>query len=315
MDLEALFSRAADRDGVLWTGDARPADMSVRQLRARARREGWESPFPRTWLAPGARMNDGRLLTAATLTTEGAASRFSALRLHGLDVAWPPRPQVIVPSDRVGTRVSGVDVRRSRTLRAQHITEVSGTRTSIVERALADAAPSVSARALRNLLIDAEHAGLASVDSFARLRAELRPGVPGLRTMDAALRQLATSRSDSPFEHEVRDGLREAAVAVHPEPFPYRCRDGVLVHLDIAVPAAWVAVECDGRAHHSDRRAFSVDRTRWTQIAVDWRIVWVTWDRWRDDRSGVIADVQRAVAAASSDPRGPATPAAPATSG
>lgn len=309
----ALFDLAHDRNGVIWIGDAGPAGMTPRRLRARARRESWEELHPGSaWLAPGSRRTAVRELSAATLVTGGAASRFSLLRLHGLIEVWPPRPQVLVPYARVGTRVPGIDVRRSRTLRPHHLSEAKGIGATTVERSLADAAPTLSWQALRNLLIDAEQAGMATVDSFRRLRSELPRGVPGLRTMDRALQDLSNSRSDSLFEHEVRTGLRRAGMTVHPEPFPFRCRDGRLVHLDIAIPDAWVAVECDGRAYHSDRRAFTVDRTRWTQIGLDWRLVWVTWDRWTGDPAAVIEDVRRAVEASASGPgRAPAPPARP----
>lgn len=40
-----------------------------------------------------------------------------------------------------------------------------------------------------------------------------------------------------------------------------------------------VAIEADGRAHHSDRRDFENDRRRWNLLSADgWIVLRVTWE-------------------------------------
>lgn len=308
MGFPHLFELAAQRHGVVWFGDASEAEVAIRTLRTRANREQWQQLFPNAWLAPGAPLTPLATLTAATLATGGAASRWSALWLHGLDVRLRPKPQVILPYGRIGRTLGDIEVLRSRTLAPHHLTEADGVAAVTVARAFADLAPQVFPGSLRHLVIDAEHLGLLERADLHALCEELPTGVPGLRRLRGVLAELAGTRSDSGFEHEVRAGLAADGIPVHPEPFPYRCEDGVTVHLDVAVPQHWVVVECDGRSSHIGRRVFTTDRLRWTQVARAWQLVWVSHDRWRDDRRGVVADVHRAIELA--DPgRAPAQPA------
>lgn len=308
MGFSELFARAAGRHGVVWTGDCEAAGVAPRTLRARAARESWPHPYPNTWLAPGMPISARATLAAAVLAADGHASRWSALWLHGMDVALRPRPQVVVPYGRRGRVLGDIEVLRSRTLSPSHLTVVDGVPTVVLARAFADLAPQVLPGALRHLVIDAEHAGRLLRSDLVAISEELPRGVPGLGRLRRVVADLAGTRSDSGFEHEVREGLAATGFPVHREPFPYRCEDGVMVHLDIALPQHWVVVECDGRSSHIGRAAFSTDRIRWTQIVRQWTPVWVSWDRWRQDRHGVFADVRRAIELA--DPRRvPARPA------
>lgn len=97
---------------------------------------------------------------------------------------------------------------------------------------------------------------------------------------------------------------------MHPRPFPFRCDDGVVVALDLALPKHWVYLEVDGLEAHTGRRTFEADRRKWTQVVRHWRPVWVTSDRWRTDRGGVLRDLDEAIALADTM-RAPAVPTGP----
>ncbi|SDB86547.1 Protein of unknown function [Raineyella antarctica] len=75
----------------------------------------------------------------------------------------------------------------------------------------------------------------------------------------------------------------------------------VLLHgrqlfVDIAFPGAKVAVEADGRAHHSDGSAFESDRVRWNLLSADgWIVLRVTWDAVMNRPEVVVQQVRDAL--------------------
>jgi predicted transcriptional regulator of viral defense system len=305
-----LFERARQQHGVVSVADGRACEVSPRRLAARAASDGWERVHPGVWIVAGHPITALSRTAAATITgPEAAASHRSSLWLHGVLRDPPATPQILVPHRYHGPSTSrSVLVHRTRTLPDEHVTKVQGIRAAIVERAILDLAPSTTRRTLRNLVIDAQQRAELSLDRLSEIRRSLGNGRRGLRLLDEVMADLRGGGADSGWEIEVRQALEAVGVTVHPGPFPYRCAGGVVVHLDVAVPGAWVCVELDGRAFHSDRLAFARDRVRWNQISRDWRIVWVTWDLWQRDRAGVIADILAAVRAAEPG-RPPAQPA------
>lgn len=73
----------------------------------------------------------------------------------------------------------------------------------------------------------------------------------------------------------------------------------VLAEIDFAEPRLRIAIEVDGRAYHSDRRAFEHDRKRQNMLALrGWIILRFTWERIIQDPEGVMAEVARAIAVA-----------------
>lgn len=311
MDWSKLFRLARRRHGVVCLADAVRAGGCPRTLHRRATAEGWTLLHPGVWLVPGLSPTPLTRTVAAVLASgEGVATGMSSLWLHGVVDAPPARPELLVP---YGTRgqVSGQRVRISRTrwLPDEHWHRQRSIPTAIVERALLElSGRPVSDRTLRHLLIDARHREAVDLEALGALCQEGRAGRPGVPRLLRLLSNPALGTTDSGWEFEVREEVAGLGAPVHAGPFPYRCQDGVLVHLDVALPEHWVCVECDGRAFHSGREPFAADRRRWTQIAREWQLVWVTYDRWQTDRAGVLADVQAAVASADRA-RPPARPA------
>ena len=296
MSWDRLLAVAAHRGGVVELADARRLHISADAVRSRARRDGWRRLGDGVWLVAGAPRTPLARHWAGVLVTGGVLARRSALWHHGLADRPPPRPVLLVPHGRPGSRRPDLTVHRSRTLRATHTTVVRALPVTTVPRTICDVAGDLTVRALRDVTIDAVRTSRTTLAAVRGLRAELRPGVPGLRALDHVLDDLTATRSDSGLEHEIRTGLRRAGFPVHPTPYPFRCDDGVTVELDVALPDHWVYVECDGYGTHTSRRAFRADRRKWTQVVRYWRPVWVTADRWRDDRGGVLRDVRAAMA-------------------
>jgi len=197
---------------------------------------------------------------------------------------------------------------RTRHLPDEDRTTVRGFDATTIARAVADLARVRSTDRIRTLVVDLERDGHLAREDLAACHERLPHSTPGRGRLGSALRDLGDLRSDSDTEHDMRRTLRDLGYPVHPEPFPFRCDDGVIVNLDLALPAHWVYLEVDGYGAHSQRRVFETDRIRWTQIARQWRPVWVTAQRWRDARGAVLRDLDAAIALADAT-RPPALPA------
>jgi len=71
---------------------------------------------------------------------------------------------------------------------------------------------------------------------------------------------------------------------------------GARYHLDIAFPAARLAVEIDGRLHEDDRDLFESDRWRQNALVHDgWRVLRFTWAMLRDHPDEFVASVRAAL--------------------
>lgn len=309
-----LFERARRRYGVVGVNDAVGVGLTVRSLHRRASAEGWTPLHPGVWLVPGVQPTPMARTAAAVLAAgPGVATGRSSLWLHRALDTPPVVPELLLP---YGTRgpSAGQDIRTSRTrwLPDEHTSRRHGIRAVIPERAIFElsARPTreLPDRRLRDLVIDAHRRRKLSLSTLWTMCEDGLAGRRGIPRLLRVLAHPALAGADSGWEVEVRDAVVELGLTVHPGTFPYRCPDGRLVHLDVALPGHWVCVECDGRAFHSGRRPFATDRVRWTQITREWQVVWVTYDRWQDDRAGVLADIRDVVEAADLS-RPPARPA------
>jgi very-short-patch-repair endonuclease len=72
---------------------------------------------------------------------------------------------------------------------------------------------------------------------------------------------------------------------------------GSTYYLDVAFRTIRLAVEIDGRLHHSSGTAFETDRRRQNLLILEgWRVLRFTWAMLTDDPEGVIAAVRSALA-------------------
>lgn len=295
-----VFEEARRWNGALHITDGRSHGVSVKALDGRARRERWPRPHRGVVLAPGV-VPDRLTAVSAGIKAVGApvfAGRRTAAWLHGvMDRAVGP-VELVVPETRRSPRLRGVRVWRSRTLRAHHLTEVRALPATTVARTILDLAAVLPQQMLRNVTVDAMQRRRMTFDELHALSGELRRPPGGVK-VKRILRELAHERPESALELRTRSLLRNRGFAPHPRPFPFRCPDGVVIHLDIAIPSAWFAIECDGYGSHSSRKAFRTDRVRWSQAQRGgWRLTWVDRDRLDNDPGSIVAEVSEALAGA-----------------
>lgn len=292
----ALYRVSLEHHGVATLGMAAEVGLRARRLRARARAEEWTKVARGAWLLPGAPdTHRARAMAHLLLLRERAVvSHASAAHLHGLVVRPPPVPVLTVPADRRPQDRPGVLVHRSRTLVTRDVVQLDGFRVTSVARTLRDHAAGRSWSDVYDLVTDAEQRRLVTPDQLADVRSRLVKGSGGA-VFGSVVDQRQDDRSDSALERDTREVVRCAGYEASAGPFPVRVPGGSRLYLDVAFPAIWFAIECDGYGYHRDRRSFERDRTRWRLIQqAGWTLTWVTRRRLRFDLDGVLAEVAEA---------------------
>lgn len=314
MSWDEVFAFSREHQyGALGVHDGVPFGVSPAAVRAKAEREGWPWPHRGAVLLPGADPTAFRTRVSAALRSIGApvwAGRRTAAYLHGMVDRPPSQLELVIPHDRRAAHRLDPKPWRSRNIYPFMVTEVDGLSVTTQARTIVDAAGILGVTPLHDLAIDA-------VRLRPPLFGEIRELVDWLRDrghrvhrghrLDVVLARLDRERPESALELRTRSLLRNRGFAPHPRPFPFRCPDGVVIHLDIAIPWAWFAIECDGYGFHSSRKAFRTDRVRWSQAQRGgWRLTWVDRDRLDNDPGSIIAEVSEALAGA--DPARPPPP-------
>jgi hypothetical protein len=265
MGMRELFEAAGRRHGVVGPACARDHEVSWPTLRARARREGWPEPFPRTLVLPGHAVTGATLAVAAGLATAGpvALTGWSALAHHGLVRAWPSTIELLVPQHGRTVALPGVDTRWTSRWPTD-VVDLGGLGVVSVARALADRAGGLELAAARRVAFDAVSRGLLEVrDLEAELAARGRFAGRG------RYRQLADDLtgdgSESGFEFEARERLIDRGLpplAGQPDVWTGRRTRRV----DIAYPGD-IGIECHSRTFHGSAAAFERDARRSNEIA------------------------------------------------
>jgi hypothetical protein len=293
-----LLADAAGRHGVFHLRRCADYGLVPRSVRARARREEWEKPHPSVFYLPGSvegwwRTASGRL---EVVGPDAALACRSAAYAHGMLGKAPVLTEMARVHGKPRSTLTLVKVRLSRTLDESDIELVNGLRATTSVRTLRDLARALELGPLRAIAIDGFTAGAFELGALHEEVADM-PAGPPRRRLEQVAEGLGRVRTESPFAYEVLEAVRELGLPVEGE-FPWLCPDGRVIHFDGALPALWVAIECDGQGKYAKGSSFTTDRKRWTQASGRWRTIWVDWRRWQDDRRGVLEDVRRAVAEA-----------------
>ena len=187
---------------------------------------------------------------------------YSAAQLLGADCAPPDAPAEVIV--RGGRRTHpGIRVQRA-TVPPLDLTTVGGRRLTNPVRTAWDLArrlPTVEA--------------VVAVDALARVgrfdpgallaRRDREPGARGCRHLDDVV-ALADWRAESPMETRLRVALTRVGLPPEPQYPVYDEYGFVLARVDLAYPAARLAVEYDGSTHFNRRRA-ELDAERDTLLA------------------------------------------------
>ncbi|HZG92922.1 MAG TPA: type IV toxin-antitoxin system AbiEi family antitoxin domain-containing protein, partial [Pseudonocardia sp.] len=285
--LERVLERQA---GVVSLAQAVAAGMSADVVRRRAAAGRWTRLHPGIYLAGGHRLSDAARVWAAWLwagapvTVSGTAAAFC----HGMLARPGPDVELTVPRSRSRPSRPGVRVRR-RDLPAEDVTRLGGLTVTAVPLTALEAAlrlPDGTAFLDRALQ---QHVGFEQV-----LRAYHRHlgarGWPAARGLLSAAATGAESTAERLLVGLLEDAGIDGWVLGH-RVGPWR--------IDLAFPAAQVAIEVDGWAWHHDVDRFRGDRRKQNALVrAGWVPLRFTWHDLAHRPAAVLAEIRGALAAA-----------------
>ncbi len=222
----------------------------------------------------------------------------SLLWLLGVDVlpTGPPVLEVVVPRGAVVPRRAGVRARTA-ALPSRDRVVLAGVPALRPARAVADllrALPFVEAVVVADA---AQRVRLCTRDGLAS-ELERHAGLRGVRQARRAL-VVSDPRAESPPETRLRLLLTAAGLAPVPQHDVHDADGRWLARVDLAFPAARLAVEYDGRDAHLTGGAFVRERRRQNALlAAGWTVLRYTAADLRSQPYAVVAEVRRALARA-----------------
>lgn len=269
---------AAAQAGVVRRQQLLTIGWSERTLSRRIRAGLWQPHGRRVLVLAGTASGLLRdsLIVGHQLYPRGELTGFSALSVRGqleqelASARVDPLPWVRVPDNvRVKARV----LRRSG---GGHVGQVLGVPVATTSGALMDLLrllPEPDAHDL--LLLLARQRGSATMASL--MTDDLSHVGAGSRQLRRLL-PVVLSGAHSQAEERLVQLLVEAGVDGFIANYPVSV-SGHDYRIDVAFPAARLAIEVDGRAFHSDAGTFQRDRTRQNRlIAAGWRLLRFTWE-------------------------------------
>lgn len=283
----ALLELLSRQDGLITARQAVACGLPGRTLRRRVRDDGWQRVAPSVFLAGGHPFSDRARVRAAGLWVgpRGCLSGPAAAWWHGMAARAPSTIGVTVPR-RNGLRgLPGIVVRR-RDLRPEDRVRfrglwLTGAPLTALETAIVVPQGSVFLdRALQR------HVGFDDV-----YRAYCRNlGADGSAAI-AGLLAAAADRADSAAERLLIAILRAAGTTGWQRAYPF---DRWTV--DVAFPAAKVAVEVDGWAWHADVDRFRADRHKGNALTrAGWNLLRFTWHDLADRPAYVLGEIAAAL--------------------
>lgn len=285
-DLERLLVR---QGGLVTRTQAIAYGVPARTVARRVSSGAWRARHPGVYLVAGHRVTDETRVRAAWLWggARSAVTGPAAAYWLGMRPGAPAEVLLTVPTTVQRAHRPGVRLRRRTLDPADRVVHrgivVTATPLTVLETAAAlggTEGPAFLDRALQRWVsYDELHAAYCRV-----------AGTPGIA---AAVRLLvaAGDRADSALERRLLRLLREARLPglVRAMPFgPWT--------VDLAFPAARVAVEVDGWAWHSDPERFLADRRKQNAlVAAGWTVLRFTWSDVHDRPGETVARIRRAV--------------------
>lgn len=301
-DLRDLASKAASQHGLLTARDIFDVGTTRQQLREMTEKGVLERVRRDVYRLAGAPASWGQAVLAATLSAGPpvVASHRSALRLWDLrTVDDVIEVTVRHPASR---RIEGVVAHRSRDLVPEDITWIDAIPTTCPVRTIGDAGAILPDHEVQRILDHAVATGLVTAQDLWRFRRRVgRQGRNGVGPLHRALEALPADDVGAESGPElallrlcVGRGLRRPVVQL-----PV-IAGGRRYRLDLAYPAARIALEYDGREAHAGRTRFTDDRRRQNDLVLEgWTVLRFSWDDLRHRPSQIVHQIREALDAAS----------------
>jgi very-short-patch-repair endonuclease len=211
-------------------------------------------------------------------------------RWLGLErVPEPPRPQLVVPSNRHPRDVRGLDVVRVVPARwkVQWNRGLPVTPTALTIR---DMGPYLSHEELRDIAQHALRRRRTTCDDLTKMLGRGRPGAAPLR---AVIEEIGPGYQVK-YERTLHLALRQRGIDMKPQT-KVEASDGRVAYLDLGIEELRFGVEIDGFLNHMAR--FQADRRRARMLALElgWTIAPVAVDEIVDSLDPVVDEIVRHV--------------------
>lgn len=297
MDLTEIDHIAAEQRGLI------TYDQAIEAL-GRRRKERWVAagrlvPIqPKVWRLAGAPNTWKQQLLAAQLSSRGRVTHRPGAHLWGL-LRGTSVVEVSAPIRRNPRLFAPAIVHRIVDLEDSSPVELDGFLVSDPARTIVDLGLVVPPHLVADALSVGLTRGLVTLDDAWQIRARLsKCGRNGVGVLDAVLRE----RSDQPgveesvLEERMLRLLRRGGL---PGPvLQHEIWSGgrLVARVDLAYPAAKLAIELDGYGHHSSPEAFQRDRTRQNELVdLGWTVLRFTWNDVVRRPDEVLATIGRAL--------------------
>ncbi|MCC7077014.1 MAG: DUF559 domain-containing protein [Acidimicrobiia bacterium] len=231
-----------------------------RTIRTQVSTRRWREVYPGVLVSATQPMTDLAKCTAATLMLrpDGALAQHSALALRGL-TSFPSQTHVVTQHARRYRLPRDFVVHRTRDFPESDVCVLRGMRTTTVERALIDAAPTCTHTHLTLLIDESIRRGAATADRLLERALELKKfGRRGPKEVIeiAATRPASAPDARSPFEILAARALEEWALP-RPEFNARVVTPQRTYECDVVWRQERVILECDSRIHDlEDQRQF-----------------------------------------------------------
>ena len=305
-DIPGLRRRAVARGGVVSAEDMREFGFSAGAVRRRIAGGEWHRWGRAVVLGPPPAIPLGGGLAGSGLSERGIAwvlhltygphaAVSGAPAMHRSGWALPTNEIIVVVPDKPWIAVAGVHVVRRQLGRVLVLPD--GRRYVPAMEALLDTLVHLGAAAGADLLDAALQQRVIDAASFADAVGSRcgrgRTGATRLRL----LRDRALSGSRSEAEQRMGALLRRSGKGLWTPNLDVRDASGrVVAEIDFAQEHLRIAIEVDGRAHHSDRRSFERDRVRQNLLVVaGWIVLRFTWEQITQRPDEVLAAIDAAV--------------------
>lgn len=278
MDVRRKLNRIAVVQHSLITLDqAHRVGLSTGQIRHKVRSGEWIVARPRVYAVAGAPSTwvQAVAATALSLQPRAWASHQTAGRLWGFAVPEVEGIDVVVDLER-RVKMAGVRNHRSGALFSADLGRQLRIPVTSAERTLVDLSATVPVGHLGRMLDDGLRRRLVRLNRLSSCVARLAKS-PGRRP--AAIHELLAARlpgydpGDSDLETRVLRVLVANGLLAPVQQYRVGV-GGRTFRLDLAYPAAKLAIELDGWAFHNSRSAFDDDRSRANAlVAAGWTVL------------------------------------------
>jgi len=296
-DLVRLRKAAAASGGVVSAEGLRRYGVSTRAAGRRVEAGEWSRIGRAYLLASRTDHLTDHAWSHILRITYGERARISGhLALRHAGWSLPGDSRVVVVPHQPKSAIPGVSVLRRND--APAVRRPDGVRFTRVHEALVDALVVVGSEAAVDLLDSALQKRLITPAEFHTAAMSRRGrGKRGAELL-AGLVERALTGTRSEAEQRMRVLLKRSATGPWVANHPVRDASGrIVAEIDFAHEGLRIAIEVDGRAYHSDRRAFERDRLRQNHLVLQgWLILRFTWEQITQRPQEVIAAVLAAVA-------------------